>query len=351
MQRLNDWVFGTLKLTGARRAVRYVAAAILMMFVLGACVTTIPAQPAAETDASSVAQLSDISEYSLPDPEAVIVPDVTATINTEGSRANVRTGPELDSPIIAKANPGDEFKVIGRSDDGEWWQVCCVRGPMDAEGEATEPAWVAATVVDLDGNADAMPVVQAIMPETLEASWRFDWQCGSDRCEIKQCGGIVSAKAEADGDDQWLQVEHTPLWDEGCFDEVDPWVFEVDRYTGKERSGQLIDNFVYNYWMGAQPGPATDVYTLDDGRSVVVWCSGPHELEIEESDGWTTVYKGSTCHEVQTGELVFLEYNKRWLFTGEYGDQQYERAYFGDFETYEQRLVDTNVDLLYVEKQ
>ncbi len=59
---------------------------------------------------------------------------MTATINTEGSRANVRTGP-MDSPIIAKANPGDEFKVIGRSDDGEWWQVCCVRGPMDAEGE------------------------------------------------------------------------------------------------------------------------------------------------------------------------------------------------------------------------
>jgi hypothetical protein len=347
---MDSRILRSLELGGARRTVRFVAVAVLLMFVLSACVTTIPAQPAGETGASA-ARLSDIADYSLPDPEAVIVPDVTAVINTEGSRANVRTGPELDAPIVAKADPGDEFKVIGSSEDGEWWQVCCVRGQMDAAGEATEPAWLAATVVDLVGNADAVPVVQAIMPETLEASWRFDWHCGSDRCEINECGGVVDAKADADGNEQWLQVEHTPVWDEGCFDEVDPWVFEVDRFTGKERSGQLIDNFVYNYWMGAQPGPATDVYTLDDGRNVVVWCSGPHELEIEESDGWTTVYKGSTCHDVQSGELVFLEYTKRWLFTGEYGDQRYERAYFGDFETYEQRLVDTNVDLLYVEKQ
>ncbi len=56
-------------------------------------------------------------------------------------------------------------------------------------------------------------------------------------------------------------------------------------------------------------------------------------MEIEESDGWTTVYKGAPLATIcwSSGELVFLEYNKRWLFTGEYGDQQYERAYFGDF--------------------
>ncbi len=102
--------------------------------------------------------------------------------------------------------------------------------------------------------------------------------------------------------------------------------------------------------MGAQPGPATDVYTLDDGRSVAVWCSGPHELEVEESDGWTTVYKGNTCHDVRSGILVSLDYTKRWLFTGQYNDQSYERAYFGDYEAYQQRLTDANVDLLYVEK-
>ena len=83
-----------------------------------------------------------------------------------------------------------------------------------------------------------------------------------------------------------------------CFDE-DSWVFEVDRYTAKERSGEFIDNFLYNYWLGVQPGPATDVYTLDDGRKVAVWCSGPHELELEEGSGWTTVYVGNTCHDVR----------------------------------------------------
>ena len=78
---------------------------------------------------------------------------------------------------------------------------------------------------------------------------------------------------------------------------------------------------------------------MDDGRKVVVWCSGPHETEIEEGGGWTTVYKGNTCHDVNTGELVSLSYTKRWLFSGEYDGQKYERAYFGDFESLEQRLI------------
>jgi len=353
MQSLNSSVIRSIArtLSAQHRVLVGVLPLALMAVLLSACVTTIPAQPAGEAGALDSTQLSDIANYQLPDPEAVIVPDVTAVVNTEGSRANVRTGPQLDAPIIAKANPGDEYKVTGKTEDGEWWQICCVRGLADAEGEATEPAWVAATVVDLDGDADAVPVVEAFMPESLEATWRFEWNCGSERCEIKECGGTVTAAAEAAAGEQWLQVEHTPSWDEGCFEEVDPWVFDVDRFTGKERSGQLIDNFVYNYWMGAQPGPATDVYTLEDGRSVAVFCSGPHEFEIEEPDGWTTVYKGNTCHDVASGELVYLDYTKRWLFTGEYGDQQYERAYFGDYETYEQRLLDTNVNLMYVERK
>ena len=261
----------------------------------------------------------------------------------------MRTGPALDSPIIAKALPGDEFTVLSQSDDGEWWEVCCVRGPQDAEGEATEPAWLSVAVVDLDGNADAIPVAQAVLPEDVQATWAVDWSCGSERCEVKECTATVDAISRSEGDEQWLQVEHNVTWDDECFD-PDSWVFEVDRYTAKERSGQFIDNFLYNYWLGVQPGPATDVYTMDDGRKVAVWCSGPHELELEESSGWTTVYAGNTCHDVRTGELVTVSYTKRWLFTGEYDGQKYERAYFGDYEALDQRLVDTNADLSFVEE-
>jgi len=199
MQSLNSSVIRSIArtLSAQHRVLVGVLPLALMAVLLSACVTTIPAQPAGEAGALDSTQLSDIANYQLPDPEAVIVPDVTAVVNTEGSRANVRTGPQLDAPIIAKATPGDEYKVTGKTEDGEWWQICCVRGLADAEGEATEPAWVAATVVDLDGDADAVPVVEAFMPESLEATWRFEWNCGSERCEIKECGGTVTAAAEA----------------------------------------------------------------------------------------------------------------------------------------------------------
>ena len=315
---------------------------------LSACVAAVPAPDAGGTSAGAE-RLSDISEYELPTPEAIIVPDVKAVVNTEGSRANVRTGPALDSPVIAKALPRDEFTVLGQSEDGDWWEICCVRGPQDAVGEATEPAWLSVLVVDLDGNAEAIPVVQTVLPEDIEAMWAVDWTCGSERCEVTECTATVDASSQSEGDEQWLQVEHNVTWDDDCFDS-DSWVFEVDRYTARERSGQFIDNFLYNYWLGVQPGPATDVYTLDDGRKVAVWCSGPHELELGESSGWTTVYVGNTCHDVRTGELVSVSYTKRWLFTGEYDGQSYERAYFGDYEVLDQHLVDTNAELAYVEE-
>jgi hypothetical protein len=111
-----------------------------------------------------------------------------------------------------------------------------------------------------------------------------------------------------------------------------------------------VDNFLYNYWLGVQPGPATDVYTLDDGRKIAVWCSGPHELEQEEGSGWTTVYVGNTCHDVETGQLVTVSYTKRWLFSGEYDGQNYERAYFGDYEVLDQYLLGSNLGLAFVEE-
>jgi hypothetical protein len=188
-----------------------------------------------------------------------------------------------------------------------------------------------------------------VLPQDVQASWKVEWSCGSERCEVRECDATINASSAEGSDEQWLQVEHDVTWDDSCF-ETDSWIFEVDRFTGQERSGEYIDNFLYNYWMGVQPGPPTDVFTLEDGRQVVVWCGGPFEYELEEADGWTTVYEGTTCHDVRTGELVSLNYTKRWLFTGEYEGQNYERAYFGDYESLDQYLLDTNVDLYYLEQ-
>ena len=323
-------------------------ALVLGALFLSACVAPMPAtegppQPVPPSDE----RITDIANIALPTPAPVIVPDVTATINTEGSRANVRSGPSLDAPIVAKADPGSQFQVTGSSADGEWLQICCVRGPAEEEGEATETAWISTDVANQDGNAEAVPDIQSVLPEELQAQWRVEWSCGSERCEVRECDAMISAQATESDTEQWLQVEHNVVWDDACFD-PDSWVFEVDRFTGKERSGAFEENFLYNYWLGVQPGPPTNIYRLDSGRQVAVWCSGPQDFEEPESDGWVTVYEGSTCYDVRTGELVSLSYTKRWLFSGEFDGQRYERAYFGDYESLEQYLVETNVDLYYI---
>jgi hypothetical protein len=333
------------------RAPAFVGVAVLLLVFAG-CAAPLPTQdPATANTVASDARLTDISNYVLVTPEAEEVVEATGRVITEGSRANVRTGPGLDAPIIAKANPGDTFQVIGRSEDNAWWQICCVRGQGDAANEATATAWIAAEVFEVDGDADSIAVNNPLLPDNIEAVWQVDWLCGSERCEIKQCSANVDARVAEDSDsEQWLQVEHSVTWDDDCF-ETDSWVFEVDRFTGRERSGEFVDNFLYNYWLGGEPGPATNVYTMDNGRKVVVWCSGPHEVEIEESGGWTTVYRGDTCHDVRTGTLVSLSYTKRWLFTGEFDGQRYQRAYFGDYETLVQHLIDTNAELDYITEQ
>lgn len=335
--------------TAPSRHITFVLLSILIALVVSACTYATPASLQIDDQFSADNErLSPITKFDLPTPEATIVPDVSAVVNTVGSRANVRSGPALDSEIVAKALPGDEFTVIGESDDGRWLEVCCIVDPQDPEGESEIPAWLSASVVDLDGDADAVPAVESVFPDNIEATWRVDWSCGSDRCDVRKCSATVTARSDTSPDNQWMQVEHSVEWEDACF-EPDEWVFEVDRYSAQERSGEFVDNFLYNYWLGVQPGPATNKFKMEDGREVAVWCSGPHELELEDSDGWTTLYVGETCHDVNTGELVSVSYTKRWLFTGEFDGQKYERAYFGDYEMLDQYLINSNSPLAFIE--
>ena len=300
--------------------------------------------------AGSEQQVADIGNFVFPTPMPTpeIPEDSFVVINTGGARANLRSGPTTDADIVSKGYPGETYEVVGRSDDGAWWQICCVQGPEDAEGEATTEVWVAASVATTEGAAAALADGEPLLSSDLEANWALDWQCGSERCSVNECPAVVSAKGGEAGAQQWIPVEHTVAWEDSCFP-ADTWAFEVDQYNGAERTGEFADNFLYRYWVGAEPGEANGVVELEDGANVAVWCSGPHSVEINVGDGWTTVYEGDTCHDVRTGLLVLLNYTKRWLFSGEYDGQTYDRAYFGDSESLQQQLTDTNLELLYVE--
>jgi len=291
--------------------------------------------------------LQDMNDYALPRPTPTPKPGTTVAVNTNGARANVRSGPGLNFPIVAKAQPNAVFEVRSRSEDSEWWEICCVQG--ENEDAAETSGWLANSVVRTAVEGD-VPVADQLLNPDLTAQWQVDWQCGSDRCEVKSCNATVDASVSRAPAQQLLAIEHAVTWDDTCFD-TDAWVFDVNQFTGKERTGEYENNFLYGYWLGRDAGQANGVYELDDERAVAVTCSGPHTVEIEEGGGWTTVYEGNTCHDVRTGMLVLLSYNKRWLFTGDFEGQSYERAYFGDNETLNQKLVDTNIELQIVEKR
>jgi hypothetical protein len=90
-----------------------------------------------------------------PTPAPTLAGRVTA------DQVNVRGGPGTAYPIIAKLAAGTDLQVIGRTETGDWLQVCCPAG-KDAE------SWVSAelVLVDLPNSKalTALPVVAAPPP-------------------------------------------------------------------------------------------------------------------------------------------------------------------------------------------
>jgi hypothetical protein len=333
---------------------------LLATLLLGGCATSATnlqsMAPVAQAPAPSgleqvIEPLSDYVRVTSPLATPTPTPDAEETqyitVISE-IRANLRSGPGTNFAIVGKVNPGGSLELLGQSENDLWYSVA------PPPGVTSEEAWISADLVRMGGSADAVPVLasagDALLPADLSANWQVEWSCNSDRCEVKQCSAEVAAQVTRDVVDGYLPVEHQVTWADECFN-TDAWTFEVNQANGEERTGEASDNFLYSYWLGAEPGEANGVFPLDDERGVVVHCAGPQEVEIEEGGGWTTVYEGNTCHDINTGMLVYMNYTKRWLFTGEFEGKSYERSYFGDSEKLEQRLVETSADLEFAEKR
>ncbi len=336
----------------AARSISLLSLSVGLLFLTACAFTPAPASSTVPQVEAFGGVIAELDRYVLPIPTPTVEPELTVIVDTGGARANIRSGPDTTFPIIGKGNNGEAYEVIATSEDNSWWQICCITIgadglPFVAADDEDATGWVADSVVRPAGEAEGISISRPIFQGDLTAEWDVDWACSSERCEVKQCGATVQASVNRATEQQLLPVEHQVAWDDTCFDS-DSWVFEVNQFTGRERTGEYEDNFLYSYWLGREPGEANGVYRLPNDNAVAVYCSGPHEVEIEEGAGWTSVYEGNTCHDVRTGMLVYLTYNKRWLFTGEFEGETYERAYFGDFETLEQKLVESNAELLFV---
>jgi hypothetical protein len=280
------------------------------------------------------------------DAETLLASDQPVLVVSNRS-VNVRSGPGLDFPVVAGAREGAVFEAIGRSEDEGWWRICCVRGPNDGVDEATQRAWISNVVVTANEAALSQPVLGAIFPQDLQAQWDVNYACGSERCEVIKCSAVISATVRSAADPKWLEVERKVNWQDDC-GENSTWLHQIDRTDGTERYESTADFFLFHFWAGVEPGPVNSLFSLAPDAQVKTWCSEEQILDLEEGDGWSARYNGMTCHDTRTGMLVAMKYTKRWLFTGDYEGETYENAYFGDFEVYEVRLNNTNVDLDYV---
>lgn len=268
---------------------------------------------------------------------------ISATVTVKNRSVNVRSGPGLDFSVVNGAAQGDTFTALGLSDDEAWWQICCVAGPNDEKDNPTQKAWISNRVVTVSEAAGELGVLRPLFPDNLTAAWDVSYQCGSERCPVTECAAQVTASVRNAADPRWLEIDRNVTWDEGC-GEDSTWLHQVDRADGLERYPNSTGLFFFNYWIGAKPGPANSLYTLGDAE-VTSWCGDPQTAEVEEEGGWTSAYDGVTCYDERTGMLVAMKYTKRWLFTGEFEGEKYEKAYFGDFEVYEVALKETNVEL------
>lgn len=296
-----------------------------------------PSVTALEPQSSGRVDLNEI------DPATSDIPLLTVSNRS----VNVRSGPGLSFNVVAGAQQGTVFEALGRSEDNAWWRICCVRGPDDAAEEATLQAWISNVVVRANDAAADLPILGAVFANDLTAEWAVSYACGSDRCEVVRCDGSILADVRSDSDPKWLEIERKITWTDAC-GENSTWLHQIDRIAGTERYQNTADLFLFNFWAGVDPGPVNSLFELHDNQDVKTWCSDEQEVDLDEGNGWSARYNGMTCHDVRTGMLVSMKYTKRWLFTGTYDGEEYENAYFGDYEIYEVRLVDTNVALGFV---
>jgi uncharacterized protein YgiM (DUF1202 family) len=77
-------------------------------------------------------------------------PVPTPYVVVSSALANARRGPGTTFELLGQVEQGTQLKILARTPDENWWQVCCV---------ANQPAWVAANLVVAKGPLAEVPVL------------------------------------------------------------------------------------------------------------------------------------------------------------------------------------------------
>ncbi|NJN80827.1 MAG: SH3 domain-containing protein [Caldilineaceae bacterium] len=132
--------------------------------VVAAGLPTATATPAAVVEPVEVPAAAAVAAKSI-NPEIVEEGKPKARVGAIDSRLNLRAGPGTEQRILAKAEPGDLFTVLGRDGSGEW---LLLRTPAIPGGLA----WATAAYLELDVPVVELPISREVndAPATSPAS-------------------------------------------------------------------------------------------------------------------------------------------------------------------------------------
>ena len=126
-----------------------------------AAVAAMTPTPPIPTDLEGTSEQNSAAQFQ---PEDAAAPEVQPAANTPlvtaTTNLNVRTGPGTNYPYTGALFAGQSAEIIGRNQDGSWWQIAFPGAP---EGKG----WVsAASQFSTAHNTDGIPIAQAPPPPT-----------------------------------------------------------------------------------------------------------------------------------------------------------------------------------------
>lgn len=116
---------------------------------------TVAVLPPVEAPTTEPAEELAPDAVEAPTPEPT--PATRAQLTIEGEQVNARLGPGTDYGLAGDAARGQEFEIIGKTQQGDWWQVCCVNG---------QQVWIFAQLARTE-NAENVPVVTDLPPRPV----------------------------------------------------------------------------------------------------------------------------------------------------------------------------------------
>ena len=118
---------------------------------------TVAVLPPAETPTEAPAEESSPDAVEEPTPEPTATPAPRGRLTIDAEQINVRLGPGTDYGLAGDASRGQEFEITGKTQAGDWWQVCCVNG---------QQVWVFAQLARAE-NTEDVPVVTDLPPRPV----------------------------------------------------------------------------------------------------------------------------------------------------------------------------------------